>query len=649
MTVLSIDFETASQADLTQVGARLYAEHPSTRVLCMAYAFDNGPVSHWVPGAPFPADVAAHVAVGGTVRGWNVKFELEIWNRVLGRHTPRPSLRPEQLDDTMARAAFWGLPLSLDKAGVAMGISNLKSKTGHALMMRMCRPRAVDPATGVARWWHLEEPQMLDDLVAYCKQDVLAERELANKLPPLPDRERRIWLMDLEINQRGVPVDPELATRMRDIAAVAKKRLDRKINGLTEGRVKSTNQAVAILAEAQAYGFEGGDLRRDTLKEHLPRTESDYVRELLMIRQDAARTSTAKLNALLRAHDPNTCRVYGMLQHYGAIRTGRWAGRLLQPQNIPRPVIKNVDAAVAAIMQGATDDDLELLFSASTMGVLASCLRATIAAGPGKVLVSADLSQIEARVVAWLAGQLGILQVFASGQDPYVYTANQIGSNDRQLGKVMVLALGFGMGVAKFIETAKTYGIRLGFQEAEQIVNAWRAANQHIVQFWWDCDRAARQIALATQDMAITVNTLTFRRRGGSMIIELPSGRPLVYRGIRLIPSTSRPGQYDIAYYGLNQYTNRWELIRTYGGKVVENVTQAVARDVMADGLLDIDDYGLADLVLTVHDEAIAETEEARGQIVLDAMLACLTRKRAWTGGLPVDAAGWIGPRYKKG
>lgn len=651
-SVLSIDFETCSTADLRRTGAVKYALDPTTRVLCMAWAFDNEPVRLWNPDdqtTPFPQRVIDHVAAGGIVRGWNVRFELAVWNYCLH---PKflftlPMLSIDQLRDTMAQAAYWGLPMKLEDAGPAAGLGIVKDTAGHKLMLQMCRPRGIDPF-GKPIFWHETDPTKLERLGDYCKQDVEVERALADALPPLPAREQNIWEIDARINARGVRVDLPLVSRMQRVVANATAHLNKTFSDLTGGYVKKTTDAKRLLDFLRAAGYPHDNLKKDTVKARLADPACEGLeRELLMLRREAAKASTAKLNAFENAAVHS--RVYGMLQHYGATRTGRWAGRLVQLQNLPRGSIKNVAGAVKLILSSngqAPIEDMEALFGDGALGIVASCLRACLVPSPGHLLLSCDLSQIEARVVAWLAGQDDILKVFASGQDVYVYTAAAIGSTDRQLGKVCVLGLGFGMGPNKFIETAKTYGITLGAAQAEDIVKSWRAANSRIAQFWWDCDAAARDI-IGGKFKTVRVGRVVFGRRGNAMSIRLPSGRELVYRGVRL-DYDPQTGRDTITYRGVNQYTKKWGDVRTYGGKLVENIVQATARDVMADAMVELEGEGL-ELLLSIHDEAIAEAPAGVAREHYQKMQRAMSRAPTWAPGLPVAAEGWVGDRYKKG
>jgi DNA polymerase len=651
--VLSIDFETASLLDLRRTGVYEYAAHNSTQVLCMSYAFDDEPVQIWYQKDPFPQRVIDHVRFGGRVRAWNAGFELTVWNRTLVRQLiwgqSLPMMNTNQIEDTMARAAYWGLPLSLDQAAPAAGLAVQKDKLGHALMMRMSKPRSVNPVTGDVVWWHETDPVKYTQLGAYCQQDVVVERAIANVLPPLPDPEQETWIADQEINRMGVGVDIPLVSRLANLAEEAARHANDYLSRLTGGQVRTVTSTAKLLEFLRAHGYPHDNLRKDTVAQRLDEEGlSDIEREVLELRADTAKTSAAKLRAMLDAsstrQDIGTVR--GMLQYYGASRTGRWAGRLIQLQNLPRGDIKNISDAIRMILAGATYDQIEALFG-NVMSVVTSALRGCIVARSGLRLVVADFAQIEARVVAWLAGQLDILDVFRRGEDVYTHTANQIGSADRQLGKVLVLACGFGMSWRKFQETAAKQKVTLSDLEAERAVRGWRNNNNRIVSFWWDCDHAARSV-IANPKQVVSVGPVKFGMMGQHMLVRLPSGRNLVYREARLVPSQLRPGDMEISYMGVNQYTRKWERLRTYGGKLVENITQATARDIMRDAMLEAGRAAGLRVLLTVHDELICESLIPVADMQLRALLALMRKPPAWALDLPVGAEGWVGDRYKK-
>jgi DNA polymerase bacteriophage-type len=661
---LNIDFETASEVDLRRTGVYPYSIHPSTRVLCMGYAFDDLPRIVWRIGQPFPQEVLDHVASGGRVDAWNAGFEYNVWNNTLIRQLRLDAsvyrLSLNQVYDTMARAAYFGLPLSLDMAASAARVSILKDKAGHALMLRMCRPRAT-LADGTTTWWHEDDPQKFDALCDYCGQDVDAERAVGNALPEMPDSERQVWLLDQKINRRGVHVDLDLVARLKELAKIAVEDGNAELAFLTGGAVRSVNSTASLLAWLQGQGSPITNLQKATVAERLDDPAcAGLEREALLLRSGLAKTSAAKLEAMETATgvpSSGVAPIRGMLQYYGAFRTGRWAGRLVQPQNMPRGEIAPdmVPAAIKVIMaqpdMRTCAQALTVLFG-GIMSVVTTLLRSCFVPGPGKTLVVSDFAQIEARVLPWLAGQQDVLDVFASGEDVYVQAAagifgvrpDQVTKDQRQIGKVAILALGYGGGANAFQTMASAYGITVDPGRADQIKRAWRAANPFIVQFWWDLDAACR--AAINTGTIVHVGKLKVGMWGAHMVIVLPSNRGLFYRDARL-QTDPDTGKAEITYMGLNQYTRKWERLRTYGGKLAENVTQAVARDVMAETMLKAEAAGIH-VVLTVHDELLAEAPAGTGDSALKEMENIMSAAPAWAAGLPVGADGWHGPRYKK-
>ena len=634
MTKLHLDFETASTADLKKIGAAAYAAHPDTRIICMAWAFDDEPVTSWAQGMVIPQRIIEHVAAGGTVSGWSLQFEYHIWNSIF----LIPRLMPGQLDDTQARAAYYGLPLALEDAGAVLNLPIQKDKAGHTLMLRMARPRAVNPL----RWWHVEDLNKFKDLLAYCRRDVEAERAIDKVLDPLPDTEREIWLEDFNANAGGIAVDLNLVKRLDRLAKDHAGIINTELSLITGRKVPTVNNTKSMLGFLRGVGTDLDDLQKETVKTALAGRLGPLSRRVLELRQEAAKTSVAKLPAVWAAAPDGVLR--GLLAYYGASRTGRWAGRLVQPQNLPRGVLKEgeVNQALAVVEAGATPDDLELLFGKPALDIVSTLIRSCLVARQGKRLVVADFSQIEARIIAWLAGQDDMLRVFEQDQDVYTHTAARIGSSSRQLGKVLVLACGFGQGHVKFRETAKGYGLDLTLEQCQDAVTKWRAANSKIVQLWWDYERLAKSIASSGGALlsAGNVGKVVFTRRKSTMVINLPSGRELFYHGIDMEDG-------ELVYRGVHPTTKQWGPINTYGAKLAENITQAVARDVMCQTLLTKSNE--LDLLLTVHDELVCEADFDRAPACIDDLLAGMRTPPPWAADLPVAAAGWIGHRYKKG
>ena len=579
--ILSLDFETASLSDLAAVGADVYARDPSLAVTVIAWAFDDGPVHSATHPAALPEAVRAHLLDGGIFRAWNAAFESAILTHHYGL-----ALDPRQASCTMQRALYSGLPAALGDAGPAIGVEIVKDKSARQLMLRMARPRAI-LRDGSARWWHEDDPAKLEALRAYCERDVESERAIGRAVRELPPGEWEVSLLDRRVNDRGINIDLVLTDRLLAITESETRKLNRECERLTGGAVKRPGSETARLLEwLVAHGAPLKDLGKETVSSalagpplvHTPDALyvlNDDTRRVLEIRREVAKSSLKKLVAMKRCAGPDG-RVRGQLAYYGASRTGRFAGRLIQPQNFPRPAIKLAGLAVQAILEGAPAEFLRLVWG-SPMDVATSLLRGCLVPGPGKLFAVYDLAQIEARVVAWLAGQRDVLDVFERGEDVYTWTARRQGSTDRQLGKVMVLGLGYGLGPERFRETAAKYGITLTRSEAESAVRDWREANPKIVDLWWMLDRAARTaLAGFKRPVTRTINdnlSLTASLSGTGrtlMTIALPSGRRLYYRNARL-ETLEGETRESIVTDGVNQFTKRWTALRTYGAKICEN------------------------------------------------------------------------------
>ena len=666
--VVSLDFELASTLDLNDVGPVVWTRCASTLPILAGFAIDHeaprvigfdlldptlvDPAQPEVPYAKLHAmDLLDAVNDPDTeIHAWNANFEFLVWNNICAPRFGWPALPIERFHCTMAAAACAGLPMGLDEAAIAVGSPHLKDKAGTALMKRMARPRRVDKVSKLPYWWHREDPAKLAALIQYNLQDVRAEREVHLRIPRMTARERAIWLVDQRMNARGLPVDRKLLADLHGITLQELLTLNGKITQLTNGQVGGSTQNLKLLAWVQSHGYPHPTLERDTLLEFIKTPEfralPDIAQGVLAARAEAAKTSTAKLVSMA-GHTDDDGRIRNLIQYGGAVRTLRWAGRGPQIQNYPRPMIKerNVAPAIEQIKLGMDADGLRLTFG-KPLDVVASCLRGVFEAEAGKVFVIADYHAIEAIVLSWLAEDPTRLDVFRRGEDIYVHTAKAIGSDSRSLGKVLTLACGYGMGHAKFVETAAGYGLILTLAEAKAAVDAFRKANPLIVSLWHGVEACASQAIRRPAD-ELTFRKLKFRmanpkgRLAGSLLMTLPSGRHLVYRNVRL-------DNGRIVFWGVDSYTRRWKQLDTYGGKLVENATQAAARDLLADAIVEFDQHFPGVLCATVHDEIIAECDEAFAPHLLDAMLHTMSHPRPWAGGMPLSAAGGIEKRYGK-
>lgn len=657
---LHLDFETCSAVNLKKVGAYVYARHPSTQVICASYALDGELVC--TTDFRTQLDGLRHVDTliqqGVALHGWNVAFERLIWNHVVALKMGFDPIFPDQTVCTMATAACYGLPLKLETAAIVAGSPHLKNSDGHGVMLRMARPRSIGPYV----WWHETDPAKLATLIDYNRDDVEAERAISKLLPRMTYFERKVWLADQRMNDRGMPVDTDFLLEARKTTESEMARLSQDLMLVTHGAVNSVNQVGKLTDWLQGQGYPTGfGIGKEDIETvlRLPHNLTRRGMRALAIRQEAAKSSTAKLNAI-EQFAPMSSQARGLVQYGGAVRTLRWAGRGPQLQNFPRPSLKHAGIAADAIAKGLDPDCLRLMFG-SPLEAISSCLRGAFKAPPGKKFVVCDFSGIEARVLAWLAGHVKALGVFQRGEDIYMATAKSIGSNNRQLGKVLVLACGYGMGPGRFMETANAppYSLGLTARQAEDAVYAWRDANPEIVAYWRASEEAFRTVVegplRTSRILGAYVPLITYRWAkhpglGGALLIELPSGRHLVYRGARIADARIAYANFkrDRIVYEGNDFNHNWGLIETWGGKIVENVTQAVARDLLAYALIDLADTHDDELLATVHDEIIGLTNEGDAPALYDDMRAVMQTAPPWAKGLPLAAAGFIADRYGK-
>ncbi len=634
--IVSVDFETRSAVDLRKTGVYKYASDQSTDIWCMAYKAPwSDDVQVWLPGDEVDARLEDWIVEGGLLSAWNANFERTIWNEIMvGRYQwPRTGIK--QWRCTMAQASAMGLPRALGQAAAVLGVEEQKDKTGAALMLRMARPRKVN-ADGSYTWWNTKDK--LDTLVAYCRQDVRTELSVAETLHAMPDSERRLYQLDQRVNDRGVALDVDLVHRIKELANNASLEIDAEIQRLTKGQVKAATNAMDLTAWLNAHGIRAKSVDKQTVARLLSFDRlHPVIREVLKLRQNGAKSSTAKYDAMLHAVNADG-RMRGLLVYHGAA-TGRWSGRLVQPQNFPRPQKKQdeLDAIIAKLKAG--EDVSE--HGAGT--VLASdLLRSMLIADEGNRLMFADYSAIEARVLAWVAGQSDLVETFRKGGDVYIEMASAIYSvnvdsvtdKQRQVGKMAILGCGYGMGGKRFAEQCATMGIRVDEDEAKRIVSVYREKNNRIAQYWRDVENDF-------------VEMVKDAGRVGSVKLPLPSGRSLTYHNPRIIQRETPWGAMrDTAQVDtLNSVTRQWVSQIIWGGLLTENVVQATARDMMATAMMALEVKGY-NVILSVHDEIICEVPDNFGS--LDEMIDIMTRVPAWAEGCPINAEGKEGKRYRK-
>lgn len=667
---LSIDLETYSTVSIGAAGSYRYILDPSFEILLFAYSLDGMPVE------------VIDVASGQVIPLWlknalknplyikhayNAAFEWFALSKYLGW------LPPDQWRDTMLHALYCGYPASLDAAGRAMGLPEDKKKltTGKALIRYFCVPCKPSNANGNrTRNLPKHDPAKWKLFKEYNGQDVVTEMEIDRRLSafPVPAFVQKQWETDLTMNARGVAADMEMVSGALVIGATVKSQLmaeARQLSGLDNPN--SIKQLARWLTEATDSDAEITSVTKETVATMLKQPQPANVQRMLEIRQELGKTSTKKYDAL------ETCiaddgRVRGLLQFYGANRTGRWAGRLVQVQNLPRTYTHPLPPA-RQLVKDRNIDGLRLMYG-SINDTLSQLIRTAFVATPGNVLIDADFSAIEARVISWLAGQEWRLEVFRTHGKIYEASASQMfhvpiekikkGNPEyalRQRGKVAELALGYQGGVSAMRRMDTGHNLDdLSDDEVKGIVDRWRETNSMIRGLWNIVDSAAvtvitnggaQTIRSETTDAVITLacelDVITGTRY---MTILLPSGRKLYYPSPEI--GVNRWGNPSVSYMGQNQTTKRWERVETYGGKLVENIVQAIARDCLAIAIENLEAQGLH-VVFHIHDEVVIDTPAwADNDTMLDTVTKIMTKPIPWAQALPLNADGWVDKFFKK-
>lgn len=659
MDHLSIDLETFSSVPIAKAGAQKYIASPDFEILLFAYSLNGAPsvccdiaqgelLPDWVLDALCNPQCLKHA--------YNAAFEWGCLSKFMGRQLP-----PEQWRCTMFHGLYAGYPAGLDAAGRALGLPEDKRKlsTGKALIRYFCVPCTPTKSNG-GRRRNLpnHDPARWELFKEYNAQDVTTEMEIERRLSliTVPDWLQRQWETDLLINARGVAVDMEMVNGALEIGATVRERLTQeavRISGLSNPN--SVQQLSAWLE--QETGEEVTDLRKDTVAKMIAQApDIPEVQRMLEIRQELGKTSTKKYDAIEQAVCPDG-RVRGLLQFYGANRTGRWAGRLVQVQNLPRTYTQPLELARNLVKQRKLDN-LRLIYG-SVPDTLSQLIRTAFVASDGNVLIDADFSAIEARVISWLAGEQWRLDVFKTHGKIYEASASQMfgvpierikkGNPEyalRQKGKVAELALGYQGGAGALINMG---ALDMGIPEDDlpDIVQRWRDTNKRICDLWYKMNSAAveaistgcsvgvgRLLVSCEYDAAHEVEYLT---------VLLPSGRKLYYNSPQI--GENKWGGPSISYMGMDQTTKKWKRIETYGGKLVENCVQAVARDCLAQAIENLEKEGLP-VVFHIHDEVVIDCRADTA--TLDDVVNIMSRPIPWAPGLPLNADGWVGGFFKK-
>ncbi|CAB5178819.1 bifunctional 3'-5' exonuclease/DNA polymerase [uncultured Caudovirales phage] len=662
---LHVDFETYSAVDLPKRGVDVYAKDATTGVHCIAYSFgEDYPVKvvfgdGLLSGGEEIAPVLEHVAAGGIVVAHNAAFELAIWNHVCTKKYGWPELRTENTRCTMAQAYALALPGSLEKLAPALGLELQKDMRGRRVMLKLSHVDDVGLPLAYA-----DAPDDFEALYSYCANDVAVEMACDARMLKLSAAEQSLWVLDQKINNRGIPIDIATVNKSLLLIDAEQKRLDKAMVRATGGDVPSARSVAALAKWVASCGVAVDGLAKADILMLLDSDLPEDVRLALEIRQEAAKSSTAKLKAM-HAFSSADGRVRGALQYHGAT-TGRWAGRSIQIQNFPRPRTHDASSdeaqekcisEIVTLLAEGRHDEVDMQYG-PPLSAVADAMRGMIKAPEGSRLVVVDYNSIEARVLAWLAGQEDILEVFKSGKDVYCHAAAGIYKREvtkkdkleRQIGKTCVLALGYAGGVGAFQNMARTYGVKVSDDEAEQIKKDWRDANPSIVSYWYALEEASLSAVRHPGEKfyaGADGRQVCFRKCGSALYCRLPSGRVLAYQYPEIRSKKMPWGSLkDTLYFkAVDGVTKQWAECDTYGGSLSENITQAVARDVMVTGLRNLE-AAWYKVIFHVHDEIVAEMRYGKGSV--EEMVSLMCKLDDWATGLPISAEGFEDERYRK-
>ena len=648
MKKLGCDIETFSDVDLIRCGVYKYADSPNFEMLLFAYAVDDGDV-HIIDiagGEELPEEIIQAIKSDTVVKtAYNAQFERVCLSRYL-KLPEGEYLNPQSWYCTAVQAAELALPLSLADVGSVLGLERQKMTEGKELIKYFCVPCKPTKSNGNrTRNRPCHDINKWETFKKYCMRDVDVERQIADKLKmyPISDEEHRLYVLDQIINDRGVLVDGELAeqaVKLNSIQTAVAVEQAYMITGL-----ENPNSVTQLKQWLKENGVEIESLSKKAVKSLADETDGD-VSEMLKLRLLMAKTSVKKYEAVIRSVCRDN-RVHGMMRFCGANRTGRWSGNILQPQNLPQNHLPDLTLARNIVKDGDFEM-LDMMFG-NVPNVLSELIRTVLIPKPNHRFIVADFSAIEARVLAWIAGEQWRIDTFKNGGDIYCASASKMfkvpvekhGVNGelRQKGKISELACGYGGSVGAL----KNMGaVEMGVQENELqgLINDWRNANPHIVRFWYEVGNAAMKAI--KEKTTVPLGKLVFAYERGILFIRLPSGRRLSYIKPRI--GTNRFGGDSITYMGINS-AKKWDRLETFGGKLTENIVQGTARDLLANALINAANAGY-DTVFHVHDEIICEVPNGYGSVDELCRLMCI--KTDWADGLPLNADGFECEYYKK-
>lgn len=648
MKKLSIDIETFSDIDLIKCGVYKYADSPAFEILLFAYSIDDGEINiiDLVNGEELPEEIAEAIKSDTVIKtAFNAQFERVCLSKYLG--LPEGEyLNPQSWYCTAVQAAELSLPSSLADVGAALGLERQKMTDGKELIKYFCVPCKPTKSNGSRTRnmpWNAPEKWAL--FKEYCKRDVDVERQIAEKLKkyPLSKSEHDLYVLDQNINDRGVLVDLELARQAVKLNSIQTAVATEQAYTLTG--LENPNSVAQLKAWLTENGVEIDSLSKKAVAALADETDGD-IQEMLHLRLLMSKTSVKKYEAVMRSVCRDN-RVRGMMRFCGASRTGRWSGQILQVQNLPQNHLPDLTLARDIVKDGDFEM-LDMTFG-NVPNVLSELIRTVLIPKQNHRFIVADFSAIEARVLSWLAGEQWRLDTFRNGGDIYCASASQmfrvpvekhgVNGHLRQKGKISELACGYGGSVGAL----KNMGaVEMGVPEDELqgLINDWRNANPHIVKLWTEVGNTAMKAI--KEKTIVSLGKLVFMYERGILFIRLPSGRRLSYIKPRI--GTNRFGGDSITYMGVGE-SKKWERLETFGGKLVENIVQVIARDLLASAMMNVANAGY-DIVFHVHDEIIAEVPDGQGSV--DEMCMLMSINPDWADGIPLSADGYECEYYRK-
>lgn len=668
---LTVDFETRSQVDLTKTSAYVYAESPTTDIICLAVKKDDGPTMLWMPDWSHQkirmlnhglclissAGLKLLITYADEIEAHNANFERALWRIMEERYGFDPiPLRKWRC--SAARAARMALPRSLNEVGNALNLPVKKSAEGHALMLRMCKPRTPvksekeeNPNWENEVYWH-EAPLDILDLCRYCIQDVEAEHALGAVLEPLPPDAQELWFLDQEINDRGTLCDLALVDVLDGLMTQQKEALLAEFAALTEGAVTSVKQVARFKKWLEEKGIVTKSLDKEAVTGLMARSKLPAeVRRALEIRTELGPTSVDKIQAMLRCHNRDG-RIRGGYVWHGA-SPGRWTGQGVQLHNLPRGTFADTEHVADTLLELGWPA-CSLLWDTALSAFTSTLVRSCLIAPSGKHLVAGDFSAVEGRILAWIAGEEHTLELYRTGEDPYKHAAASIYGIDvaqvtkaqRQVGKVAELALGYQGWVDAFRVMGTGYGVQVDEASATKIASAWRKARPRTVALWGGALQAVTH-AIQNKHRAFEAGRCLFRCDNAWLYITLPSGRNLFYYRPHLMP-VDRYGRTHIIphFWGVDGKTKQWQVCQLHGGITVENIVQAIGVDLLIGAMIEV--APLYPIVMHTHDELVVEVDADAPESTLEEVLGYMTTTRPWACGCPIEAEGWRGRRFRK-